>query len=218
MKTALIFDLDGTLLDTLQDLTDATNYALAQFHLPGRTLEEVRTFVGNGAARLIHRALPGTPADPPEEAVLAVFQTYYRENCQIATAPYPGITEVLAELGREYPLAIVSNKPDGAVKRLCADYFPGIYARGESTDCPRKPAPQMVYRAMEALGAERCVYIGDSDVDVLTAANAGCPCLSVLWGFQSRQKITAAGGKHFCEKPELLPQVIQKILGELHGK
>ena len=218
MKTELLFDLDGTLLNTLQDLADATNYALAQFRLPARTLEEVRTFVGNGAARLIDRALPGLPSDPPAQEVLAVFQTYYRANCQVATAAYEGIPEVLEALGKHYPMAIVSNKPDLAVKRLCAQYFPGIYARGESTDCPRKPAPDMVFRAMEALGADRCIYIGDSEVDVLTAKNAGIPCLSVLWGFRGREEIAAAGGKFFCEKPELLPQKIQEILGELHGK
>lgn len=217
MRTALIFDLDGTLLDSLQDLADATNYALARFGLPPRTVSQVRRFVGNGAARLIERALPGAETDPSVDAVLDVFRAYYEANCQAATAPYAGIPEALNELAEQFPLAIVSNKPDPAVKRLCARYFPGIYARGEGPDCPRKPAPDMVHLAMQALDADRCIYIGDSEVDVQTARNAGFPCLSVLWGFRDREEIAAAGGNHFCEEPWLLPQKILEIMGEFHG-
>lgn len=208
MKTGILFDLDGTLLDTLDDLADGTNHVLAQFGYPERTIEEVRRFVGNGARRLIQQAVPqGADA----EAVLAAFQTYYSAHCQIKTRPYDGIPEALAALEKAYPIAIVSNKPDCAVKPLCAQYFPGIYAQGETDGCPRKPAPDMVYRAMEAIGAETCIYVGDSEVDVLTAQNAGVPCVSVLWGFRDRQEIEAAGGSHFCEKPEDLPEEIAKI-------
>ena len=209
MKTAIIFDLDGTLLDTLGDLHHAVNHALAQFGYPGRTLEEVRRFVGNGAGQLIALSVPEN-ADPAP--VLDVFQTFYRENCRIMTGPYPGISEALAVLKEEYPLAIVSNKPDAAVKTLCADFFPGIYARGESNHCPRKPAPDMVYAAMAALGAENCIYVGDSEVDVITARNAGVPCLSVLWGFRDREELFSTGAEYFCEFPHQLVDKIKELV------
>ena len=190
MKTGILFDLDGTLLDTLADLADSVNHVLASFGYSPRTVEEVRQFVGNGAARLI------------AQAVLAAFQSYYSAHCQIKTKPYEGIPEALAALGARHPLAIVSNKPDTAVKTLCADIFPGIYARGESPDCPRKPAADMVYKAMASIGVETCIYVGDSDVDVLTANNAGVPCLSVLWGFRGEAELTAAGADALAAKPE----------------
>lgn len=208
MGIGILWDLDGTLLDTLADLTDGTNFALRQFGYPERTMEEVRSFVGNGARRLIQRAVPeGADVD----AVLEAFHTYYDSHCQIKTKPYDGILKALAELGEKYPMAVVSNKPDSAVKPLCAQYFPGLYARGESTDCPRKPAPDMVFKAMEAIGAEKCIYVGDSEVDVLTAKQAGVPCLSVLWGFRDRDEIEKAGGTYFCDDPQKLPDMIEKI-------
>ena len=209
MKTGILFDLDGTLLDTLDDLHDAVNHTLMEFGYPLRSREEVRCFVGNGAYRLIAQAVP---ENGDVEAALATFQIYYREHCQIKTKPYEGVLSALEALGKEYPVAIVSNKPDAAVKTLCAQYFPGIFARGESTDCPRKPAPDMVFKAMEALGVERCIYVGDSEVDVLTAQNAGMPCLSVLWGFRDREEMEAVGGKFFCEKTEDLPDCIRKMV------
>ena len=209
MKTGILFDLDGTLLDTLEDLADSVNHTLEQFGYPVRTREEVRRFVGNGARRLIEQAAP-TGGDV--DAVLAAFQQYYREHCQIKTKPYDGILEALEVLGQTYPMAIVSNKPDAAVKTLCAQYFSGIYARGESVDCPRKPAPDMVLKAMETIGVERCIYVGDSEVDVLTAQNAGVPCLSVLWGFRDREEMEAVGGTHFCKNPAELPAAIKEML------
>ena len=212
MKTGILFDLDGTLLDTLEDLADAVNHTMRQFGYPERTLEEVRCFVGNGARKLIERAVPdGADVD----AVLAAFRTYYDAHCQVKTKPYGGIMEALAELEKKYPIAVVSNKPDSAVKSLCADYFPGLYARGESTDCPRKPAPDMVFKAMEAIGVERCIYVGDSEVDVLTAKNAGMPCLSVLWGFRDREEIEAEGGSDFCgDTAELTEKLEEMINGQ----
>ena len=120
----------------------------------------------------------------------------------------------MERLGREYPLAIVSNKPDAAVKALCAEFFPGVYAQGESPECPRKPAPDMVYKTMDAIGAERCIYVGDSEVDVLTAENAGIPCLTVLWGFRDREELTAAGGLHFCEKPSRLTETVNALIAK----
>lgn len=218
MKAGIIFDLDGTLLNTLEDLADGVNYALRQFGLPERTIEEVRQFVGNGAERLIRLVLPGTENDPDPLEVLHVFREYYNAHCQVKTRPYDGIMEALAALKERYPLAVVSNKPDSAVKPLCDYYFPGLYARGESADCPRKPAPDMVFKAMEALGVEGCVYVGDSEVDVRTARNAGVPCLSVLWGFRDREVMESAGGEYFCGDPAQMPEIIEKIIGEVYGE
>ena len=209
MKTGILFDLDGTLLDTLEDLHSGVNYALACHGYPQRTLDEVRRFVGNGAKELIRLA---TPEGEDWEAVFATFKPYYDAHCQIKTRPYPGIPAALAALGENYPIAIVSNKPDSAVKSLCADYFPGIYALGEAPGCPRKPAADMVHKAMAAIGVERCVYVGDSEVDVLTAANAGVPCLCVTWGFRDKDAMLAVGGTNFCEKTEDLVAKLDDLL------
>ena len=209
MKTGILWDLDGTLLDTLADLTDALNHTLAEFGYPQRTIEEVRRFVGNGARRLIVLAVPdGGDVD----GVLEAYQNYYAAHCQVKTGPYAGVLAALAELGDKYPMAVVSNKPDGAAKTLCAQYFPSLYALGESADCPRKPAPDMVFKAMKAIGVDRCVYVGDSEVDVLTARNAGVPCLSVLWGFRDREEIEAAGGQHFCSDPAMLTKTLEEMI------
>ena len=212
MKIGILFDLDGTLLATLEDLHASTNHVLRQFDYPERTLDEVRRFVGNGARVLFEQAVPAG-VDP--EPALAVFQNWYPDHCRIQTRPYDGIPEALEILKEKYPLAIVSNKPDPAVKVLCADYFPGIFARGESTDCPRKPAPDMVFKAMEAIGVEKCIYVGDSEVDVVTAQNAGVPCLSVLWGFRDRADMEEVGGNVFCEKTE---DLVTKLEEMIHGQ
>ena len=209
MKTGILWDLDGTLLDTLEDLADAVNFALQQFGYPERSIEEIRCFVGNGARRLIERSVP---AGGDADAVFDTFRAYYDTHCRIKTRPYDGIMEALQKLGEKYPMAVVSNKPDSAVKPLCAEYFPGLYARGESTDCPRKPAPDMVFKAMEAIGLESCIYVGDSEVDVLTARNAGVPCLSVLWGFRDRAEIMDAGGSHFCEDTAKLVEKLEELI------
>lgn len=207
----ILFDLDGTLLNTLDDLRSAVNHTMNVFGYPEHTREEVRRFVGNGAARLLQLAVP---AGEDWQAPLAEFQCYYREHCQEATAPYPGISAALEALSA-HPIAVVSNKPDAATKRLCAQYFPGVYAQGEQPDCPRKPAPDMVRAAMARIGVECCVYVGDSEVDVLTAANAGVPCLSVLWGFRDKAEIQAVGGSHFCESPAQMPAILEKMIKEL---
>lgn len=212
MKTGILFDLDGTLLDTLEDLTDSVNHVLAANGYPSRTISQVRRFVGNGAGQLMRQA---APEGADWEGLLAQFQGYYADHCQIKTRPYPGIEEALADLSREFPLAIVSNKPDPAVKALCASLFPGIPAMGETAQCPRKPAPDMVKRAMAQLGVEQCVYVGDSEVDVLTAQNAGVPCVSVLWGFRDREEMETAGGSCFCAHPRQLPQCVRRLC---HGK
>ena len=215
MKIGILWDLDGTLLDTLGDLADATNYALAQFGLPARTLAEVRSFVGGGAKNQIARAMGLERDDPRVDPVLAVYKPYYDAHCQIKTAPYAGIPEALAQLSA-YPMAVVSNKPDSAVQALCKQYFPGFYARGERADCPRKPAPDMILRSMEDMGLDACIYVGDSEVDIRTANNANVPCVSVLWGFRDREQLTE--GQYFCETPAQLPEIIEKIVGTYHGK
>ena len=212
MKTAILFDLDGTLLDTLEDLKDAVNHILRAKGYPERTLEEVRCFVGNGARKLMELAVP---AGADAEEAFGAFRLYYNAHCQVKTRPYAGIEAVLDVLKKEYPVAIVSNKPDSAVKTLCADYFPGTYALGEAADCPRKPAPDMVYKAMKELGVQKCIYVGDSEVDVLTAKNAGVPCISVLWGFRNREELVQAGADCFCEKTEEIPRKIEELI---HGK
>ena len=215
MKTGILFDLDGTLLDTLEDLTDATNYALEKYGFPPRTVAEVRRFVGNGAENQIRLSLPEGVDPKWIGEVLALYKPYYTAHCQIKTKPYEGILPALNALAEKYPVAIVSNKPDAAVKALCADYFPGLFALGERADCPRKPAPEMVFKAMEAIGVENCVYVGDSEVDVLTAKNAGVPCLSVLWGFRDMEAMQAVGAEHFCPDTGLLVRKIEEII---HGK
>ena len=210
--TAILFDLDGTLLDTLDDLADAVNVTLAHFGCPQRTREEVRQFVGNGAERLIRLALPGKADDPDALEVLGFFKTYYAAHSQIKTRPYDGILEALAEVKKEFLVAIVSNKPDNAVKILCSQYFTDVYALGESSDCPRKPAPDMVHKAMAAIGADACIYVGDSEVDVKTAKNAGVPCLSVLWGFRDLETLKEAGATHFCKTPSDLLKTLKEMI------
>ena len=212
MKTGLLFDLDGTLLDTLEDLCDATNAALRHFGCPERTLAEIRSFVGNGAKNQIRLSLPGNADDPDLDEVLAWYKDYYAAHCQIKTAPYAGVMEALADLSRDYPVAIVSNKPDVAVKALSARHFPGIYALGEAPGCPRKPAPDMVFKAMETIGVEKCIYVGDSEVDIRTANNAGVSCISVLWGFRDRDVLEGEGGRYFCDTPGELRSLVEEII------
>ncbi len=217
----ILFDLDGTLLDTLEDLLDATNYALSLQGYPPRTLEQLRRAVGNGAKNQIRRSLPeGTPEEKVE-AVLAAYKPYYTAHCQNKTRPYGGIPEALEALRGKFPLAIVSNKPDPAVKALCGGMFPGIYALGEVPGCPRKPDPAMLRKAMAEIGADRCIYVGDSEVDIRTAREAGCPCLSVLWGFRDREVLEAAGAEHLCRTPEEMAPMLETLaLREeaLHGQ
>ncbi len=211
MKIGLLFDLDGTLLDTLGDLHNSVNHALSVYGYPQRTLMEIRSFVGNGARLLARTSMPADKDNVDE--VLAAFQAHYKDHSNILTGPYAGIPEALAEL-KEFPMAIVSNKPDYAVKDLCRAYFPGVYALGEVAGCPRKPAPDMLQKAMADLGVDTCIYIGDSEVDIETARNTGVPCLSVTWGFRDEDVLRAAGGIHFCREVAQLSNAIKEIV---HG-
>jgi len=212
MKTGILFDLDGTLLNTLDDLTDSVNHTLVQYGCPERTPQQIRSYLGNGARQLIRLALPGGESEDYIDRVLADYQRYYTAHSQIKTCPYEGIVEALKAIGEKYPIAVVSNKPDGPAKLLCAQYFPGVYALGEASDCPRKPAPDMLYKAMKAIGVDRCLYVGDSEVDVVTAKNAGAKCLSVLWGFRDRADMEEVGGQYFCEKPADLLMKLEELM------
>ncbi len=213
MKIGILFDLDGTLLDSIQDLTDSTNYALGCFGFPPRTNAQVRAAIGNGARTLIRMSLPDGTDPAVIDQVLAAYQPHYKAHCRDKTQPYPGILPALEQLREKYALAIVSNKPDAAAKALGAQYFPGLPALGETPDCPRKPAPDMVYRAMEALGVEKCIYVGDSEVDVLTAKNAGVPCLIVTEGFRDRKVLEDAGAQYLCEAAGQMADVLDYIAG-----
>ncbi len=209
----IIFDLDGTLLDTLEDLTDSVNYAMEKFGFPLHTIEEIRSFVGNGAPKLIERSIPQGKENPSYDAVLAAFKEHYAAHCEDKTNPYAGIMELLAKLkDKGYRMAVVSNKFDGAVKRLCEKYFGGYLeaAIGESADVKRKPAPDTVYRALRELSCDnsRAVYVGDSEVDIQTAKNAALPCISVTWGFRTAGQLKAAGANEklmIGHPQELLP-------------
>lgn len=195
---AVVFDLDGTLLDTLQDLTDSANAAAKRYGLPEHSLEEIRSFVGNGIRRLMLRIVPGGESHPDFEYVLAYFKEYYGAHCMDETEPYPGIMGLLDGLKKEgRRIAIVSNKADFAVKKLRDVYFGDLVdvAIGEREDCRKKPAPDSVWQALKELGVsrERAVYVGDSDVDLRTAENAGIPCIPVSWGFRSREFLIENG-------------------------
>lgn len=203
MYRAVIFDLDGTLLNTLDDLAASTNAALRQFGYPERTVEEVRRFVGNGVRLLMVRALPQGEETPRFQEILAYFRQHYAAHCREATAPYPGIPALLARLReRGVRVAVVSNKFDAAVKDLCHAYFGGEVevAVGESPAVAKKPAPDAVLAAMRELGVSPAdtVYVGDSEVDVETARRSGLPCISVLWGFRDRAELVAHGATHFA--------------------
>lgn len=203
---AVVFDLDGTLLDTLDDLANATNWALRWNGLPERTLDEVRQFVGNGVQRLIRRAVPEGTSEEVFAKTFSDFKDYYVVHCQEKTRLYDGVPEMLKALKSQgYRLAIVSNKLQAGVDELYERYFKDTVevAVGECPEVNRKPAPDMVVAALAALGvtADEAVYVGDSDVDLLTARNSGLPCISVLWGFRDRPFLEAHGATCFAEKP-----------------
>lgn len=207
---AIIFDLDGTLLDTLEDLKNAVNAALVQYHMPKRTLEEVRRFVGNGIRNLMLRAVPEGEKNPDFEEAFSFFRGYYKTHCKEHTGPYEGILDMLKTLSEKgVKMAIVSNKFDPAVKELNREHFGGYMeaAIGEMPGVERKPAPGMVHMALDILGVdkEHAVYVGDSDVDIQTAKNAGLECICVTWGFRDAEYLKECGAEILIDKPgELL--------------
>ena len=197
---AVLFDLDGTLLDTLDDLCDAVNFALAEEGYPTRTREEVRRFVGNGVESLMRQAVPAGTKDERMYEALSIFRDDYEKRNRNRTRPYDGIPALLATLReRGILIGVVSNKYDAAVRALCEYYFPALIdlSVGERADLKRKPAPDAVLYAMERLGvcADECVYVGDSEGDIITAENAGVRCISVLWGLRDRDVLVAAGAR-----------------------
>lgn len=214
MKTdTVIFDLDGTLLNTLEDLADSTNYAMRAFGLKERSINEVRNFVGNGVDVLIERAVEGAIPKEQELECLDVFKQHYSKNMDNKTKPYDGVLDVVKELlKRGYHIAIVSNKFDTAVKGLNVDYFEGLFpvAIGASDTVAKKPAPDSVIKALQELHSdkERAVYVGDSDVDIMTARNSGLPCISVTWGFRDEELQRSMGTDYIIHKPTELLDVL----------
>lgn len=209
-----IFDLDGTLLDTLQDLANSVNYALRQYGLPEHSLDDVRRFVGNGVRLLMERAVPDGAQHPQFEAVFATFRQHYMEHSLDTTRPYDGIVETIHELKqRGCRLAVVSNKMMAATQDLVAHFFPEIevaIGEHEAAGIRKKPAPDTVYEALRQLGLvvggfpADTVYVGDSDVDIATARNSGLPCISVLWGFRDKPFLLEHGATTFVSTPQEL--------------
>ena len=210
---AIIFDLDGTLLDTLEDLKNAVNAALEHYKMPRRSLDEVRSFVGNGLRNLMIRAVPDGEENPKFEDALSYLKDYYAIHCKDNTGPYPGIMEMLDELKeRGITMAIVSNKIDSAVKELDKEYFNGYMsaAIGEMEGVARKPAPDTVLKALEEcdLKPEDAIYVGDSDVDIATAKNTGIPCISVSWGFRDTAFLKEHGATQIIDNPAELLELV----------
>ena len=205
-----IFDLDGTLLDTLQDLAASVNYALRQHAMPEHSIDDIRRFVGNGVRKLMERAVPDGAQNPLFESAFAMFRQYYMQHSLDTTRPYDGIPEMLDELKRRGCLiAVVSNKMMAATQELIAHFFPQIevaIGEHEAEGIRKKPAPDTVREALRQLGVttKNAVYVGDSDVDIETAYNSGLPCISVLWGFRDRDFLLSHGATTLISCPEEL--------------
>ena len=216
MYNVYIFDLDGTLLDTLQDLANSVNYALRQHGMPEHSIDDIRRFVGNGVRLLMERAVPDGARNPQFEAAFATFRQYYMQHSLDTTRPYDGIPELIHELkNRGCQMAVVSNKMMAATQELVRHFFPDIpvaIGEHEAAGIRKKPAPDTVFEALRQLGIihhpssiihhpSDIVYIGDSDVDIATARNSGLPCISVLWGFRDRDFLLTHGATTFAEHP-----------------
>ena len=215
MYKAVLFDMDGTVLDTVGDLTDAINVSLEKFGFPARSQEEVKSFLGKGPAHFVNCAVPEGTDAATKQQVLAFYEPYYDSHCQIKTAPYPGIMELLHCLkNRGIQLAVISNKQEPAVKALAARHFGDLLALavGTSDSIPCKPNPAAVLSAMGELGVEKSetLYVGDMDVDLNTARNAGIDCVGVAWGFLGRKKLEALGAERIADNTEQLLEFILK--------
>ena len=214
---AILWDLDGTLLDTLDDLTDSVNFALEQGGLAPRARAEVRSFIGGGIRNLMARAVLDGEGNPAFEVVFAAFHAHYAHNSANKTRPYPGVDALLEALkAQNCRMAIVSNKAEFAVQTLAKAFFPQIgIAVGEREDMAKKPAPDGVFAALAALGAapEDALYIGDSEVDVQTAANAGVICVCVSWGFRDRTLLEQAGAKYIVQDVAELRSLLETLCG-----
>ncbi|MDD3238850.1 MAG: HAD family hydrolase [Lachnospira sp.] len=203
----VIFDLDGTTLNTLDDLAGSLNYALEQAAFPKRTLDEVRSFVGNGIQKLVERGVPAETSAETIQEVLSEFKIHYKVHCADQTKPYEGIEKLLQVMKEKgYLMATVSNKADFAVQDLCKEYFPNMFDTvvGEKAGVRRKPAPDTVNTVLKQLNIDcrDAVYVGDSEVDVETAKNAGMDCISVNWGFRTREELLQAGAITIVSHPD----------------
>lgn len=206
---AAFFDMDGTILDTLEDMYDAVNTSLENFGFETITMMQTRAYVGNGIGRLIRLALPNSVDEETYEHVLKYYKAYYESHCRVKTCEYRGISELLKALkAAGIKLAVVSNKPDPAVQELAEHFFSGVFdfAVGESANIRRKPAPDSVNAAVKALDMDKkdCVYIGDSEVDIATAQNAEMDCISVTWGFRDREQLIHAGASTLIDSVDEL--------------
>ena len=213
---AVLFDLDGTTLYTLKDLHSALNHALEKNGFGARTLEQTRLGVGNGLRNLVKRSLPEGFGPEQERQVLADMNEYYAVHLADETVPYEGIPELLDGLKRDEVLVgTVTNKPDAPANRLMEICFPGVMdvCVGEREGVPRKPDPAMMETAFAALGvtAEECVYVGDSDVDVRTAANCGCRGIGVTWGYRTREDLRNAGAELLADTPAGLERMLREM-------
>lgn len=202
----VVFDMDGTILNTIDDLADTLNYSLGQFNMPKRSLKEVKSFVGNGIGKLIERAVPEGTTEEKCKEIFDVFAAYYKDHCADKTRPYDGIVEVIKELrNRGYKTAVVSNKADFAVKDLCEVYFKDLFdmSVGEKEGVRRKPYPDSVDEVLKALDIDRseAVYVGDSEVDLQTAINSNMDVIMVEWGFRERDYIISCGAKFTIKEP-----------------
>lgn len=216
MRDTFLYDLDGTLLDTLADLTDAVNAVFGSMGFPAVTKDEARAALGNGARRLIAKLMPEGSNNPRYEETVSTFRAYYREHCTVLTKPYPGIEKMLARLSKRGALqGIVSNKPSPAAIECCELYFPGYLAIGEKAPLRIKPAPDMIHEAVKQLGSslERCVYIGDSEVDIETGKNADIPVITVSWGFRSREELIRAGASIIADSADELEKILAGYIG-----
>lgn len=206
MKRAVIFDLDGTLLNTLSDLAASVNFALRSCGYSERSIDEVRSFIGNGVIMLMHRSVPqGTSAEDEKEC-FQKFRAHYLEHMEDTTAPYEGVNELICALGEKgIATAVVSNKLDAAVKGLCKKHFPSLTcAFGVNNESERKPSPANVYKALELLGTacSDALYVGDSEVDVQTAQNAGLEMVGVTWGYRKKEVLLSFGANHLADTPD----------------
>ena len=213
MINTIIFDLDGTLLNTLEDLHDSTNFILDYCNYPKKSLEEIRNFVGNGIEKLIERALPNGINNQNFTKCVTKFKKHYSENMYNKTKPYEGIIEMLTALNtHNVRIAVVSNKFDKAAKELCKKYFNDKIdiVVGESKDIRKKPAPDSILEVLKQLGSETTttLYVGDSEIDIEAAKNANLPCICVSWGFRNTEFLRRAGAKIIIDKPSQLLDLI----------
>ena len=216
-KDTILFDLDGTLLNTMGDLHNAFNYAIGVFGFAPRTIDEIQSFVGNGVERAIELALPHKVDEATFNKIYDEFVAYYRNNMTVETKPYDGILEMLEELKQKgYKLGVVSNKYDSGVKELCEYYFSEYVsvAIGEGGDVVCKPDTSGVEKACRLLDSDlgRTIYVGDADTDINTAKNGGMPCISVLWGYRDKEFLVENGGNLFADEPKDIVKIIEKKL------